>query len=210
MYKDRIEAGGVLADALRKYTKTKAVVLGIPRGGVPVAYVVARELGLPLDITLSKKIGHPNNKEFAIGAVSLTGIYINPYEHVSDMYIEEESARIREKLLQMQEEYTGGRQPVPIKNKTVIVIDDGIATGQTLMATLRVLKESSPSKIVLAVPVAPESTLKKLSTESDEIICTLIPDQLYSVGQFYEKFGQVADQKVIEYLEAAHKEYHSG
>jgi predicted phosphoribosyltransferase len=181
-------------------------VLAVPRGGVPIAYVVAKELGFPLDIVLTKKIGHPLNSEYAIGAVSLTDRFIVPHEEVPDEYIERQTAVIREKLKTMYKKYRGEKEPEPVKGKTVIVIDDGIATGNTLMATVKMLRKGEPSKMVVAVPVASSSAVEKLSKEADEIVCLLVPELFYGVGAFYEVFDQVSDEEVIHYLEEIKKE----
>jgi len=201
MFQDRIEAGLLLADKLRKYKNDPGVVLAVPRGGVPVAYAVAKELGFPLEVILTKKIGHPMNKEYAIGAASLTDYFIIPHENVTDEYIQQELKRVRLRLKEMYVQFMGDKEPEDLEGKTVIVIDDGIATGNTLMGTVNVLRKSNPGKIVIGVPVASRDAVNKLSKEVDEVVAVLIPDEFYGVGAFYEDFNQVSDEEVLFYLD---------
>ncbi len=200
MFKDRLEAGHLLADKLKKYIYSDAIILAVPRGGVPVASVIAKELSLPLELVLTKKIGHPNNKEYAIGAASLTDYFVIPHENIPEKYVEDELKKIRVRLLEMQRLFMGNKPPVNIKGKIVILVDDGVATGNTLLGTVRVLKKNSPKKIIIAVPVASESAIKKLSNEVDEIVTALIPKDFYGVGVFYENFEQLKDEEVLTYL----------
>ena len=201
MYADRIEAGLILAEHLKKYAGQPGVVLAVPRGGVPLGYIIARELKLPLEILLSKKIGHPNNPEYAIGAVSLTDSIIIPHEGVSNEYIEIETERIREKLKENYKKFMGYNKPIDLKDKIIIIVDDGIATGNTLMSTVKMLRNQKPAKIVIAVPVAPRSSVEKLSKLVDEMVIPLIPEEFYGVGGFYADFEQVSDEDVLMYLE---------
>jgi len=200
-FRDRSEAGKLLATRLKQYRGQPGVVLAVPRGGVPVAYEVARELELPLEIVLTKKIGHPLNKEYAIGAASLQDHFVIPHDQVSDEYIREEVSRIRRKLREMYAKFMGDREPEPIAGKTVIVIDDGIATGNTLLGTVQVLKKSGPSKIVIAVPVASAQALEKLEEVVDEVVAIHVPEVFYGVGAFYDDFTQVSDEEVMDYLD---------
>lgn len=201
MFQNRIEAGFLLAAKLRKYKNDPGIVLAVPRGGIPVAYAVAKELGFPIEVILTKKIGHPMNKEYAIGAASLTDYFIIPHENISEEYIQQEVERIRIRLKEMYKRFMGDREPESLEGKTVIVIDDGIATGNTLMGTVNVLRKSKPGKIVIAVPVASKSAVNKLSSEVDELIALLIPEEFYGVGAFYEDFEQVSDEEVMLYLD---------
>jgi len=201
MFHNRIEAGKLLAEKLRKYQNDVGVVLAVPRGGVPVAYAVARELGFPIEVLLTKKIGHPMHKEYAIGAASLTDYFVIPHENVSEEYIQQELQSIRSRLKEMYIKFMGNREPEDLKGKTVIVIDDGIATGNTLLGTINVLRKSNPGKIVIGVPVASKSAVQKLSKEVDEIVAVLIPNVFYGVGGFYEDFEQVSDEEVMFYLD---------
>ncbi len=206
MFRDRIDAGLQLARKLRKYQGDPGVVLAVPRGGVPVAYAVAKELGFPLEVILIKKIGHPMNKEYAIGAASLTDKFIIPHPEASQEYIDDEIGRVRKKLKEMQDKFMWGKEPEDLNGKTVLVIDDGIATGNTLLMTVRMLRKKHPAKIVIGVPVASYSAIGKLETEVDEVISVVVPAQFYGVGAFYENFDQVDDQEVIYYLQKLGKE----
>ncbi len=201
MFRDRSEAGMLLAQKLKKYKNMPGIVLAVPRGGVPVAYEVAKELGFPIEVILTKKIGHPGNKEYAIGAASLTDYFVIPHENVTQKYIEQELVRIRTRLKEMYLRFMGDKEPENLEGKTVIVIDDGIATGNTLLGTIQVLKKSNPGKIIIGVPVASESAVRKLSIEVDEVVAVFIPEEFYGVGAFYEEFAQVSDEEVMFYLD---------
>lgn len=205
MFKDRIEAGYALAEKLKKYKNAEGVVLAVPKGGVPIGYIVAKELGLPLELILSKKIGHPLNKEYAIGAVSLWGSFIVPHDDVPQDYIDREIKKIHANLEKMQLKFMAGKEPENIEHKTVIVIDDGIATGNTLLATINMLKKHEPAKIVIAVPVSSKSAYQKLSKEVDELVSLIVPEYFVGVGGYYEQFEDVSENEVLQYLERAKK-----
>jgi predicted phosphoribosyltransferase len=197
---NRIEAGKQLAGRLKKYKNDPVILLAIPRGGVPVAYAVAKETGLPLELILTKKIGHPGNKEYAIGAASLTDYFIIPHENVSQDYIKKEVERIRLRLKEMYVNFKSTLDFGSLYGKTVIIIDDGVATGNTLLATVKLIRKSNPAKIVIAVPVASESAVQKLAEEADEVITLFVPAVFYGVGAFYDNFEQVSDEEVLFYL----------
>jgi len=200
IFRDRTDAAHRLSKALQHYKHANGVVLAVPRGGVPMGCIIAAELGLPVDLLMTKKIGHPLNKEYAIGAITLTDNFIIPHEDVSAGYIERETKRLRQNLQDMYAQYMGKKQPLPLQGKTVILVDDGIATGNTLMVTVKSLKKSEPEKIVIAVPVAPTLAIEKLSRAVDEIVCLYTPDHFIGVGGFYENFAQVSDEEVKEWL----------
>jgi len=203
MFRDRIDAGLQLAEKLIKFKDENVVVLAIPRGGLPLGAIVAKALGAPLDVALTKKIGHPFHKEYAIGAVSLEGIILTEGIEVTKGYIKEETSRIRKKLKERQDQYYKQRFPVNLKNKTVIIVDDGIATGNTLLATVELIGKQQPSKIIVAIPVVPSSAIRRLEVTPnvDEVICLQTPYNFQAVGQFYEEFNQVSDQEAIQLLE---------
>jgi putative phosphoribosyl transferase len=205
MYADRIEAGLILAERLKKYAGETGIIMAVPRGGVPLGYIIARELHLPLELLLSKKIGHPNNPEYAIGAVSLTDRVLIPHAGVSDAYIESETTRLRQKLRENYIKFMGDKNSSNLENKILIVVDDGIATGNTLMSTIQMLRNSKPAKIIVAAPVAPQSAVNKLSKVVDELVIPLIPKEFYGVGSFYEDFTQVSDDDVLMYLDELNK-----
>lgn len=190
----------MLAEKLRKYQDMPGVLLAVPRGGVPVAYEVANKLGLPLDIVLIKKIGHPFNKEFAIGAAGLDDIFIHPNADVDDDYIRVEVNKIRSRLLVMRKKFMEDKTPETLQGKTVIIIDDGVATGNTLLATIKVMRKSKPAKIIVAAPVMSKTAARILSAEADEVVAVLIPETFYGVGVFYNDFRQVSDEEVIDCL----------
>ncbi len=209
MFKDRIDAGYALTQRLLKYKNMEGVVLAVPKGGVPLGYVVASELGFPLELILSKKIGHPMHKEYAIGAASLWGSFVIPHPDVSQSYITQETARIERYLKQMQNKFMAGRTPADLKGKTVIVTDDGIATGNTLLATINMLKTQQPSKIIVAVPVSTQAGYDMLSKHCDELISVIVERQYFpGVGYYYQNFDDVSEEEVIYYLEENKKNWH--
>ena len=198
--KDRIEAGMLLSEKLMKYQNSDTVVLAVPRGGVPVGYVIAKRLNLPLDIVLSKKIPHPLNKEFAIGAVSLDSMIIDEHLDIPKNYINEEIIRLQKSLQEKYKLYMGDREPIAIKGKNIIVVDDGIATGNTLMASIAMLHKRKPEKIIVAIPVLPKDVVEKFEKIADELVYLIAPEYFRGVGGFYEKFDQVEDEEVIKEL----------
>lgn len=203
MFEDRIDAGTQLAEKLLRFKNKNVVVMAIPRGGLPIGAIVAKTLNAPLDVALIKKIGHPYNKEYAIGAVSLEDVILTNARGVTQGHIDEEVARIRQKLKKRHDAYYKNRSPKNLKNKTVIIIDDGIATGNTLLATVELVSKQKPKKIVVAIPVAPSSGIRQFEDNPsvDETICLLVPYNFQAVGQFYEEFYQVSDQEAIQLLE---------
>ncbi|MEY3194824.1 MAG: hypothetical protein RIQ78_921 [Bacteroidota bacterium] len=203
MFRDRFDAGRQLAKKLRHYRNRDGVILAVPRGGVEVGYMVAKELGLPLEVVLSKKISHPTNPEFAIGAVSLEGIVFSKRPDVSDNYIEKEVVRLRQMLRDRYKKYCGDRKPVGLEGKIVIIVDDGIATGNTLLSTVELVRKHHPQRVVVAIPVAPPDSLNNvgLAEGVDEVVCLLTPNNFYAVGQFYENFDQVRDDQVMRLLQ---------
>ncbi len=201
MIRNREEAAEMLADRLEKYKGRDGVVLAIPRGGVPVAAPIAKRLHMPLEVMLIKKIGHPANPEYAIGSVSLDSITIDQTIEVPRDYINAEAERVRESLRKKYKLFMGERKPVQLKDKLVIIVDDGIATGKTLMATIEEVKKQGPDKVIVAVPVAPQAAIERFREEADEVICLLIPPFFQAVGQFYEEFRQTSDEEVIKLLQ---------
>lgn len=204
MFRDRTEAGTLLAARLLHLKGTSAVVVAIPRGGLPIGAIVSRALGVPLDIALTKKIGHPFNKEYAIGAVSLDQMVVSKPEGISEQYLEAETQRLRAALRERYEQFYRTKAPANWKGKTVIVTDDGIATGNTLRVTIALIAASSPKAIVVAIPVAPPGAVEKLEAmpEVQEVICLETPYDFYAVGQFYEDFRPVTDQEALAIFES--------
>ncbi len=203
MFKDRIDAGIQLAHKLLPYKGKEVVVLAIPRGGLPIGVIVAKTLQVPLDVALSKKIGHPFNKEYAIGAVSLDNIILKDVSGVHKSYIADETERIREKLKERHKQYYINRKPEILEDKIVIIVDDGIATGNTIRVTAELVYAQKPKEVVVAIPVAPGSAIKNLEDSSniDKVICLKTPSDFMAVGQFYEIFNQVSDMEAIQLLE---------
>jgi predicted phosphoribosyltransferase len=200
MLKDRIEAGLLLSEKLKKYQNSNSVVLAVPRGGVPVASIIAKSLHLPLDIVLSKKIGHPRNKEFAIGAVSMDSMVIDEHPDVPKEYIEKEIVKLRKLMQEKYEIYMGNRKPLDIEGKNIIVVDDGIATGNTLLVSINMLRKRNPAKIIVAVPVIPYDTVSVFEKNTDEFVYLIASKYFRGVGGFYEDFNQVEDDEVIKLL----------
>lgn len=203
MYMDRKDAGRKLAKRLQRFKDEDVVILAIPRGGLPLGAIVAKELNAPLDVALSKKIGHPYNKEYAIGAVSLEQDILTDAKGVNKGYIEEEKARIREKLKQAHQQYYQKRNPQNLEDKTVIVIDDGVATGNTVLSTVALAQKQKAKKIIVAIPVGSASAVRSLenNTSIHEVICLNSPSNFEAVGQFYESFPQVSDEEAIQWLQ---------
>ena len=200
MIRDRKDAAERLTESLLKYKGEDGIVLAIPRGGIPIGAYIAKELGMPVEVILSKKIGHPTNPEFAIGAVSMDSVEVNENLPVTQEYIEKETEKIQEELKRRYQLFMGNHKPTDLHNKLVILVDDGIATGHTLRATILMIKKQEPKKLVVAVPVAPPSAIREFEPQVDELICLMAPEGFYAVGQFYENFRQVSDEEVISAL----------
>lgn len=208
LFRDRQQAGRVLAEHLSEYRDApEAVVLGIPRGGVVVAAEVARELHLPLDIAVAAKIGAPSNPEYAIGAVAPDGeVSVNPSAGISPDDVRRLAAPAHEKVQRYMSSLRGSDEPVEISGKTIILVDDGLATGLTARAAVDWLKRQGAAHVVLAVPVAPPSSVDLLSRHADEVIAVQTPEAFFAVGQFYEQFGQTEDDEVREILGSVYSE----
>jgi putative phosphoribosyl transferase len=205
LFADRREAGRRLAAALKREDET--LVLALPRGGVPVGYEVALALEAPLDVLLVRKIGAPQQPEFALGALVEAAepiLVLNPEApHGFGDYIKEERVRQEAELARRRALYRGGRAPTPVAGRSVIVVDDGVATGASLRAALTALKQAGARKRTVAVPVGPAQSLAALSAMADEVVCLATPDPFAAVGEFYADFTQTSDAEVTRLLEAA-------
>ena len=194
IFKDRFTEGKLLAKEFKKYTNKKdAVVLAIPRGGLQVGYSIAKELNLNLDIILTKKISYPGNPEYAIGAVSLKEEIIDNKE-VPKEYIKNEIKNIRKTLKERYKKYN--TRQINVKNKIVILVDDGIATGKTMLLTIDLIKKQKPKKLIVVVPVGPAENIELLK-EKAEVTCLYSPEHFFAIGEFYENFEQVSDEEAI-------------
>lgn len=206
MFKDRHDAGKKLATRLLHYKENdQAIVIGLPRGGVVVAYEVAKVLNLPLDIMCPRKIGAPFNPEFAIGAITETGEGIFDAEVISRLEIPQEyidqTIEHEKQVAQMRLKiYRKNRPKISLEGKTVLLIDDGLATGATMRAAIKSARAKKVAKIVVAVPIAPPETLLLIQHEADEVICLDAPHYFAAVGQFYQIFDQTEDEEVISLL----------
>jgi putative phosphoribosyl transferase len=208
-FEDRRHAGRALADELRMYAgREDLVVLGLPRGGVPVAFEVALALGAPLDVFVVRKLGFPGHEEFAMGAIASGGVRIlNPSleEELADRGALVEAVTTREltELSRRERLYREGRAPLPLKGRCVILVDDGLATGSTMLAAVAALRLHQPARSVVAVPVASRDACARIAHEVDEIVCTITPEPFSSVGRWYEDFEQTSDLEVKELLALA-------
>jgi putative phosphoribosyl transferase len=200
MFKNRQEAAHLLAQELRPYRQTDALVIALPRGGVPLGAIIAQELHLPLDIILIKKIGHPSQPEYAIGAVSMNSRVINPKIDLPTRYFDEQTELIRAELAARYDRYSQGYPPLPVAGKTVILVDDGIATGYTMLAAAQLLRQAHAARILVAVPVAPPRASQKMGAYADDFICLQTPPDFQAVGQFYQDFSEVSHEEVVRLL----------
>lgn len=199
-YKNRKDAAQRLIPLLAKYRNQDGVVLAVPRGGVPIAYYIAKEYRFPLELLMTKKIGLPGNPEIAIGAVSLEDYILDERIKAPKHYIEQEVTRIRESLEKKYKFFMGDRQPADLANKTVIIVDDGIATGNTIISAIPMIRKQQPKKVVVAVPVSPPDTAEKISKLVDDFVCPYTPYQFYGVGYHYVDFTQVPDEEVVRLI----------
>lgn len=204
LFKDREHAAGLLAQRLISYRGKNPLVLGIPRGAMPMASIIAEELGGELDVVLVRKIGAPEQPELAIGSVDEAGnVYLSDYVSelgVSKEYLKRETERQLAILRRRRAIYTPNRSPIDPAGRIAIVVDNGIATGATMIAALRAVRAKKPRKLIGAVAVAPPETVARLEQEVDDLVCLKVPPDFYAVGQFFEDFSQVTDEEVVALL----------
>lgn len=214
-FRDRQDAGEQLAAALQTFRDRQPYVLAIPRGGVVVGYVVATALAAPLDVLVPRKLRAPGNPELAIGAVAHDGtIYLDQALvhslRVDDEYLRREAAEQTEEIHRRMRLYRGDRPLPDVTKQVALVVDDGIATGATMIAALRAVRAMRPQQVVAAIPVAPPEGAQRLSSEADEVVCLHRPVMFYAVGQFYDNFGQTTDAEVIALLRRREAEVAAG
>ena len=208
MFNDRFDAAYQLANHLQQYkNNSNTLILAIPRGALEIGAILAKELQLPLDVILTKKIGYPGNPEYAIGAVSLDNVIVDKraleFSGEMEAYLKQEIAKIRKQLQERSVAYHKNKPLHSLTDKTVIVTDDGIATGKTLEATIDLIKKNHPKKIIVAVPVASKEALHIIKKKVDEVICLLVPEIFMGVSQWYRNFEQVDDEQAIALLQGS-------
>lgn len=214
IFRDRRDAGRQLAARLRRYAdRGDVLVLALPRGGVPVAYEVAQELNAPLDVFLVRKLGVPGHEELAMGAIASGGVRvlnedIVNYLGIPDEVIDAVAIREQRELKRRERAYHGDRPPPDVKDRVVILIDDGLATGSTMRAAAESLRLQKPQRIVVAVPVSSPETCSQFRSEVDEIVCAFTPEHFQGVGLWYEDFSQTSDEEVRELLKQATQKQH--
>jgi len=212
----RIDAGRQLAAALTAYAhRSDVIVLGLPRGGVPVAHEVAARLGAPLDVFLVRKLGVPGHQELAMGAIAEGGIRVLSRDVIEALgvphaVIEQVAVRERLELERRDVEYRGARRPIAVRDRAVILVDDGLATGSTMEAAIVALRQQRPARIVVAVPVGARETCDRLRRIADEVVCPAMPEPFDAVGLWYEEFTQTSDDEVKRLLESAARSATSG
>ena len=209
MFANRIEAGRKLAEKLKAYTgKPDVIVLGVPRGGVPVAFEVATALKAPLDILVLRKLGVPWQEELAFGAIAQGDVRVLD-RRIMEMLgltpseVEKVAAKEKVELERREKAYRGDRPPLDVRGRTVVLVDDGIATGSSMRAAIAALRQMGPARIVLAVPVAPPSTCERLRAEVDDLVCVDMPESFYAIGQFYLNFSPGEDREVPDLLDGS-------
>ena len=215
-FRDRTDAGRALAAKLTAYAnRPDVLVLALPRGGVPVAYEVAQALQAPLDVFLVRKLGVPRHEELAMGAIATGGVRVlneSVVRHlrIPDEVIDAVAAKEQQELERREQEYRGNRPAPEIRGRTVILVDDGLATGSTMRAAAAALREQQPSQVIIAVPVAAAETCEEFRAEVDEIVCAVTPEPFYAVGLWYEDFSQTTDDEVRDLLKRAASMRQSG
>jgi predicted phosphoribosyltransferase len=206
-YANRRQAAERLSESLAGYKTHHPIILGIPRGGLVIADTIARELDADLDLVLTRKLGAPGNPELAIGAVSENG-RLHLQRDIADKvgadedYIEQEKERQLAEIRARRERYRSALPKAPLSGRTVILVDDGVATGATMQASIWAARDEGPGEIVVAVPVGAQDAIARLEREADSVVCPYIPTYFYAIGQFFESFEQVDDREVMEILQA--------
>lgn len=205
-FNDRSDAGRRLALVLLDQPFTNPVVLGLPRGGVPVAYEIASTLGAPLDILVVRKVGVPGHEELSMGAVGTGGVFVANSPLITQLGIDPKVVEARREkavadLIRLERDLRGARQPEPVEGRDVILVDDGLATGSTMRAALAVLRGREPSRVIIAVPVAPREVCQAFEAEADELVCLEVPEPFLAVGTWYRNFDQTTTEEVKRLLD---------
>lgn len=208
LFADRVDAGEQLAEALRRMERENPVVLGLPRGGIPVAFQVARTLGAELDVIVVRKLGVPHHEEVAFGAIGEGGVRVLNEDVVGRLRSARQDLAAVERveaaeLARRAQVYRSGRPRVPLAGRTVILVDDGIATGATAEAACEVVRAQRPARVVAAVPVAPPEAVIRLRRSADEVVCLSVPRLFHAVGEWYRDFSQTSDEEVVTLLTEA-------
>jgi predicted phosphoribosyltransferase len=205
-FRDRTEAGELLAEELTSYAdKPNVIVLALPRGGVPVGAQVARKLNVPLDVFVVRKLGLPGHPELAMGAIAIGGVRVINRDlvdglRIPELVIDAVAAQEQEELMRRRHAYRGDLPAPEVRDKTVILVDDGIATGSTMIVAVAALRQLKAGRIVVAAPVIPQSTFHQIHHAADEVVAVIVPEKFYGVGQWYEEFSQTTDDEVRQLL----------
>ncbi|KUG09370.1 phosphoribosyltransferase [Solirubrum puertoriconensis] len=200
-FQNRLEAAHLLAQQLQHLgLQPPGVVLAIPRGGVPIGAVLAQALGWPLELALTKKIGHPSNPEYAVGAVSETGYVLTPGLVLPTEYLAEQIPRLQAQLRERRLQFAGTQPATPLRGRTVVITDDGVATGHTMLATLELVLVQQSARVVVAVPVSSAEALRLMAARVDEVVSLLVPPDFHAVGQYYHDFSETTDADVTAAL----------
>lgn len=206
MFKNRKDAALKLLPRLEEYAGSDTIIIAIPRGAVPIAVFLAGKLKTGLELVHVKKIGHPNNPELAIGSVSLSDVFLDDKFGISPELVDSETEKLRAILTRRQRVYGGIIESKSIRNKILILVDDGIATGNTMYAAIQYIRKQHPKKLILAVPVASRSAIRYLTPWVDDVVCLYSPQEFSSVGEFYDDFSAVSDEDAIAALQLLHQE----
>ncbi len=209
VFGNREEAAILLERKLKEYAgKKNSVIVAIPRGGIEIGHYLSKDLKIPLDFLIVKKIHHPANEEVAIGAIGLNFVYVDEEvvnsEGIPADYIDELTKELRSEIKERHERYRKYKTEIKLAGKTVIIVDDGIATGHTIFAAIKAIKKQKPKKIVVAVPVGRPQTLKDLKKKADEVISLMAPENFNAIGQFYADFPQIEDEQAIRLLKSSY------
>ena len=208
LFQDRADAGWQLAKPLTHYQNQNPIVLALPRGGVPVGFEVAKVLNAPLDIILVRKLGVPNQPELAMGAIASGGVRVLNHEivrslNIPDQVIEQVTTKEQQELMRRDRLYRGDRPAMDVRDRIVILVDDGLATGSTMQAAVTAVKQQQPAQIVVAVPLAVSEVCDRFQQQVDEVVCLMSPEPFHAVGLWYKDFSQTADQEVQKLLQEA-------